>query len=184
MNGYIHFIMHWWAHCLGNGDRERERERQRQRQRQRLVPLPGERGRSAGHCSSLSHTHHRCWASTAEPRWHTLPSTAPMESQPRNKTIKTLFCIQYSQYKCTACEWWSIETLAVLQVMREYLGVVELHGVICGQGHTEALVQKLSKRIFGIFQKEAVVAQWWHCDGYLGQVVQVLQHRALEVPQW
>lgn len=60
-----------------------------------------------------------------------------------------------------------------------YLGVVELHGIICGQGHAQAFVQELSERIFGVFQEEAVVAEWRHCNWHLGQVVQVLQHRAL-----
>lgn len=61
-----------------------------------------------------------------------------------------------------------------------YLGVVELHGIICGQGHTQAFVQELFERIFGVFQEQAVVAEGGHCNGHLGQVVQVLQHRALK----
>lgn len=60
-----------------------------------------------------------------------------------------------------------------------YLGVVELHGVVCGQGHTQAFVQELSERIFGVFQEQAVVAEWRHGNWHLGQVVQVLQHGAL-----
>lgn len=56
---------------------------------------------------------------------------------------------------------------------------MELHGIICGQGHTQALVQELPQRIFGVFQEQAVVAEWRHCNWHLGQIVQVLQHRAL-----
>lgn len=35
-----------------------------------------------------------------------------------------------------------------VSVMLVYLGVVELHGVICGQGDTQALVQEFSERVF------------------------------------
>ncbi len=56
---------------------------------------------------------------------------------------------------------------------------MELHGIICGQRHTQAFVQELWERIFGVFQEQAVVAQRRHCNWHLGQVVQVLQHRAL-----
>lgn len=51
------------------------------------------------------------------------------------------------------------------------LGVVELHGVVGGQGHTQALVQKLSQGVLGVLQEQAVVAQWRHGNWDLGQVV-------------
>lgn len=40
-------------------------------------------------------------------------------------------------------------------------------------------MQKLSERIFGVFQEETVVAERRHGNWDLGQVVQVLQHRTL-----
>lgn len=60
-----------------------------------------------------------------------------------------------------------------------YLGVMELHGVICGQRHQQAFVQELSERVLGVFQEQAVVAEWRHGDWNLSQVVQVLQNWAL-----
>ena len=65
-----------------------------------------------------------------------------------------------------------------------YLGVVELHGVICGQGQTQAFVQELFQRVFGVFQEQTVVAEWRHCNWHLGQVVEVLQHRTLKKHTW
>lgn len=56
---------------------------------------------------------------------------------------------------------------------------MELHGIVCGQGHAQTFVQELSERIFGVFQEQTVVAEWRHGNRHLGQVVQVLQHRAL-----
>lgn len=59
------------------------------------------------------------------------------------------------------------------------LGVVELHGIVGGQRHTQAFVQKLSQWVLRVLEEEAVVAQRGHGDRDLGQVVQVLQHRTL-----
>lgn len=39
---------------------------------------------------------------------------------------------------------------------------------------------KFQERVLGIFQEQAIVAEWRHGDGNLAQEVQVLQHRALE----
>lgn len=71
------------------------------------------------------------------------------------------------------------ESTYVIVLVHVYLGIVELHGIICGQGHTQTFVQELSERIFGVLQEEAVVAEWRHRYWHLGQVVQVLQHGAL-----
>lgn len=60
-----------------------------------------------------------------------------------------------------------------------YLGVVELHGIIRGQGHTQTFVEELFEGIFRVLQEKAVVAQRRHGNWHLGQVVQVLQHRTL-----
>lgn len=60
-----------------------------------------------------------------------------------------------------------------------YLGVVELHGIVRGQGHAQAFVQEFSERILGVLQEQAVVAEWRHGDRNLSQVVQVLQNWAL-----
>lgn len=60
-----------------------------------------------------------------------------------------------------------------------HLGVMELHRVVCGQGHGQAFVQELSERVLGVFQEQAVVAEWGHGDWNLSQVVQVLQNWAL-----
>ena len=57
---------------------------------------------------------------------------------------------------------------------------MELHRVICGQGDAQALMQELSQGVFGVLQKQAVVAERRHGNGHLGQVVQVLQHRTLD----
>jgi len=59
------------------------------------------------------------------------------------------------------------------------LGVVELHGVVGRQGHTEAFVEEFTQRVLGVLQEQTVVAQRRHGDGHLGQVVQVLEHGAL-----
>ena len=57
------------------------------------------------------------------------------------------------------------------------LGVVELHGVISGQGNHQAFLVELQQGVLGVLQEQAVVAQGRHGDGDLGQDVQVLQHR-------
>lgn len=59
------------------------------------------------------------------------------------------------------------------------LGVVELHGVVSGQGHAQTLVQELSQRVLRVLQEQTVVTKRGHGDGYLGQVVQVLKDGAL-----
>ena len=56
---------------------------------------------------------------------------------------------------------------------------MELHGVICGQRHHQALLVVLKQRILGVLQEETVVTEWGHGNGNLGQEVQVLQHWAL-----
>lgn len=61
-----------------------------------------------------------------------------------------------------------------------HLCVVELHGVVSGQRHTQAFVQEFSEGILGVFQEEAVVAERRHGNWHLGQVVEVLQNRALK----
>lgn len=48
-----------------------------------------------------------------------------------------------------------------------YLGVVEEHGIICGQGHTQTFVQEVFQWAFGVFQEQAIVAEWRHCNWYL-----------------
>ena len=60
------------------------------------------------------------------------------------------------------------------------LSVVELHGVVSGQRHTQAFLEELSQRVLGVLQEQAVVAQRGHGDRDLGQVVHVLQHWTLE----
>lgn len=42
-------------------------------------------------------------------------------------------------------------------------------------------MQELSQGVFRVFQEQAVVTQWRHRNGHLGQVVQILKHGALEV---
>ena len=61
------------------------------------------------------------------------------------------------------------------------LGVVELHGVVGGQGDHQALLVELQQRVLGVLQEQAVVAERGHGDGDLGQEVQVLQDGTLEV---
>lgn len=65
--------------------------------------------------------------------------------------------------------------------MSSDLGVVELHGVVGGQRHHQSFLVELKQRVLGIFQEQAVVAEWGHGDWDLGQDVQVLQYRALFV---
>lgn len=61
------------------------------------------------------------------------------------------------------------------------LGVVELHGVIGGQGNHQAFLVELQQGVLGVFQEQTVVAERGHGDGDLGQEVQILQHRTLVV---
>lgn len=56
---------------------------------------------------------------------------------------------------------------------------MELHGVVSGQRHHQALLLELQQRVLGVLQEQTVVAEGGHGDGDLGQEVQVLQHRAL-----
>lgn len=60
-----------------------------------------------------------------------------------------------------------------------YFGVMELHGIVCGQRHAQSFVQEFSERVLGVFQEQAVVAEWRHGDWNLSQVIQVLQNWAL-----
>lgn len=61
------------------------------------------------------------------------------------------------------------------------LGVVELHGVVRGQGDHKAFLVELQQGVLGVLQEQAVVAERGHGDGDLGQEVQILQHRTLQV---
>lgn len=56
---------------------------------------------------------------------------------------------------------------------------MELHGVISGQRHDQALLLELQQWIFVIFQEETVVAKRRHGNRDLGQEVQILQDWAL-----
>lgn len=56
---------------------------------------------------------------------------------------------------------------------------MELHGVVSGQRHHQALLLELQQGVLGVLQEQTVVAEGGHGDGDLGQEVQVLQHRAL-----
>lgn len=56
---------------------------------------------------------------------------------------------------------------------------MELHGVVRGQRHHQALLVELQQRVLGIFKEQAVVAERRHGDWDLGQEVQVLKHRTL-----
>lgn len=58
---------------------------------------------------------------------------------------------------------------------------MELHGVVGGQGNHEALLLELQQGVLGVLQEQAVVAEGGHGDGDLGQEVQILQHRTLEL---
>lgn len=58
---------------------------------------------------------------------------------------------------------------------------MKLHGVVCRQRHTQTFVQELSERILGVLQEETVVTERRHGNWHLGQVVEVLQNRALKV---
>lgn len=62
---------------------------------------------------------------------------------------------------------------------RTDLGVVELHGVVRGQRHTQAFVEELSERVLVVLKEQAVVTERRHGDGHLAQVIQVLQHGTL-----
>lgn len=59
------------------------------------------------------------------------------------------------------------------------LGVVELHGVVGGQGHDQAFLVELQQGVLGVLQEQAVVAERGHGDRDLGHEVQILQHGAL-----
>lgn len=61
-----------------------------------------------------------------------------------------------------------------------YLGIMELHGVICRKGHHEAPLVVVRQWVLCVLQEEAVVAEWGHSNGNLGKEVQVLQHRGLQ----
>lgn len=47
----------------------------------------------------------------------------------------------------------------------------------------KSLVQEFPKRVLGIFQKQAVVAERRHGNGDLRKVVEILQYRALQKNQ-
>lgn len=61
-----------------------------------------------------------------------------------------------------------------------HLCVVELHGVVGGEGNMQPLVQEFPQRVFGIFEEQTVVAKGRHGNGDLSQVVEILQHRTLQ----
>lgn len=63
--------------------------------------------------------------------------------------------------------------------MVAHLGVVELHGVVSGQGDHQALLEELQQWVLVVLQEQAVVAERRHGNGDLRQEVQVLQHGAL-----
>ena len=60
------------------------------------------------------------------------------------------------------------------------LCVVELHGVVGGQGDHQALLVELQQGVLGVLQEQAVVAEGGHGHGDLTQEVQVLQHGTLQ----
>lgn len=60
------------------------------------------------------------------------------------------------------------------------LGEVKLQRVICGQRDHEASGQVLWQRVTMVAEEQAVIAERGHGDAYLGQVVQILQHRSLQ----
>lgn len=59
------------------------------------------------------------------------------------------------------------------------LGEVKLQRVVCGQRDHEASGQVLWQRVTMVAEEQAVIAERGHGDTYLGQVVQILQHRSL-----
>lgn len=78
---------------------------------------------------------------------------------------------------------WRLQSCSVSNVLFlspcSDLSVVELHGVVGRQRHTQALLQKLPQGVLGVLQEQAVVAQGGHGDRDLGQVVEVLQNWTL-----
>lgn len=60
------------------------------------------------------------------------------------------------------------------------LGEVKLQRVVCGQRDHEASGQVFRQRVTMVAEEQAVIAERGHCDAYLGQIVQILQHRSLE----
>lgn len=67
-----------------------------------------------------------------------------------------------------------------LQCLCSDLGEVKLQWIICGQRDHEASGQILWQRVAMVAEEQAVIAEGGHGDAYLGQVVQILQHRSLE----
>lgn len=61
------------------------------------------------------------------------------------------------------------------------LGEVKLQRVVCGQRDHEASGQVLRQRVAVVAEEQAVIAERGHGDAYLSQVIQILQHRSLEV---
>lgn len=60
------------------------------------------------------------------------------------------------------------------------LGEVKLQRVVRGQRDHEAPGQVFWQRVAMVAEEQAVIAERRHGDAYLGQVVQILQHRSLE----
>ena len=64
-----------------------------------------------------------------------------------------------------------------------HLGIVELEGIICGEGYQEAPGKVVWEGIAVVVQKQGVVAQWRHGHAHLGQVVKVLHCGHLDVTE-
>lgn len=67
--------------------------------------------------------------------------------------------------------WWYDVTFNLCEV--------ELQRVISGQRHHEASGQVLRQWISMVTEEETVVAERWHGDADLSQVIQILQYRSL-----
>ena len=64
-----------------------------------------------------------------------------------------------------------------------HLGIVELEGIICGEGYQEAPGEVVREGVAVVIQKQGVVAQWRHGHAHLGQVVEVLHCGYLDVTE-
>ena len=107
--------------------------------------------RSSGRNSELFRTCHRCSASTPELRCCTLPSRVPSPKR----------IVEFSN--------WSKNN-------NHYFGKMKLKWIIGGERNDQTAGEKFRQRIPVVIEEERVVAERWHGDSDLAQIVKILQH--------
>ena len=76
--------------------------------------------------------------------------------------------------------WWHRWFNQYSSIYHVYLCVVELKRIVSGERHQKTFSEELSQGITMIVEKEGIVAERWHCNGHLCDVVEVLEDRTLK----